>query len=154
MMIDYQLLNAQVTSLLEETNQIAALSNVTACINEMLDDINWIGFYFLIQNELVLGPFQGKVACTHIPLNKGVCGKAASTNSIQVVKNVHEFEGHIACDCASQSELVVPIEINNQVIALLDIDSPSLNRFDENDAIEFEKICKKISEAYLNHNWL
>ncbi|MEG0077907.1 GAF domain-containing protein [Anaerorhabdus sp.] len=152
-MTDYPLLNAQVKALLEEPNQIAALSNISACINETLTNINWVGFYFQINNELVLGPFQGKVACTHIPLNRGVCGKAASTKETQVIKNVHEFEGHIACDSASESELVIPINVNNQVVALLDIDSPSLYRFNDNDAKEFELICHLISEAYITHNW-
>lgn len=152
-MIDYPLLNSQVEALLEETDKIAALANLTACINESLDNINWVGFYFLTNNELVLGPFQGKVACTHISLDRGVCGKAASTKTIQIIKNVHEFEGHIACDSASESELVIPILVNDDVVGLLDIDSPSLNRFSERDAVEFEMICKLISEAYLLHNW-
>lgn len=152
-MIDYPLLNSQVEALLEETDKIAALANLTACINESLDNINWVGFYFLSNNELVLGPFQGKVACTHISLDRGVCGKAASTKTIQIIKNVHEFEGHIACDSASESELVIPILVNDDVVGLLDIDSPSLNRFSERDAVEFEMICKLISEAYLLHNW-
>lgn len=152
-MIDYPLLNSQVESLLEETDKIAALANLTACINESLDNINWVGFYFLANNELVLGPFQGKVACTHISLDRGVCGKAASTKTIQIIKNVHEFKGHIACDSASESELVIPILVNDDVVGLLDIDSPSLNRFSERDAVEFEMICKLISEAYLLHNW-
>ncbi|MEG0562658.1 GAF domain-containing protein [Anaerorhabdus sp.] len=152
-MIDYPLLNAQVESLLEESNKIAALANVSACINETLDNINWIGFYFLQNNELILGPFQGKVACTHIPLNKGVCGKAASYKQTQVVKNVHEFDGHIACDSASESELVVPIIVNDTVVAVLDIDSPTLYRFNDNDAKEFKNICTLISNAYLKFNW-
>ncbi|SJZ33635.1 GAF domain-containing protein [Anaerorhabdus furcosa] len=152
-MIDYPLLNSQVEALLEETDKIAALANLTACINESLDNINWVGFYFLTNNELVLGPFQGKVACTHISLDRGVCGKAASTKTIQIIKNVHEFKGHIACDSASESELVIPILVNDDVVGLLDIDSPSLNRFSERDAVEFEMICKLISEAYLLHNW-
>lgn len=152
-MTNYELLIAQVQGLLEEKNKIAALANVTACINENMNTINWVGFYFLDNNELVLGPFQGKVACTHLKIGKGVCGTAVSTRQIQLIPNVHNFPGHIACDNASESELVVPIFLDDQVIAVLDIDSPQRERFSSQDASCFEVICKKISEAYSTHNW-
>ncbi|HBN82351.1 MAG TPA: hypothetical protein DDZ89_00755 [Clostridiales bacterium] len=99
-----------------------------------MPDINWAGFYFLKNNELVLGPFQGKPACIRIPLGKGVCGTAAVTRKIQVVEDVHQFEGHIACDEASQSEIVLPILYDQRLIGVLDIDSPLLKRFDQTDA--------------------
>lgn len=152
-MTNTELLIAQVQGLLEERNRIAALSNITACINENMNTINWVGFYFVENEELVLGPFQGKVACTHLKIGKGVCGTAVYNKETQLVPNVHDFPGHIACDSASESELVVPIILDGQVIAVLDIDSPVLNRFTQNDATCFEMICKKISEAYTFHNW-
>lgn len=152
-MTNYELLIAQVQGLLEEKNKIAALSNVTACINQNMDTINWVGFYFIDNDELILGPFQGKVACTHLKIGKGVCGTAVATKQTQLIPNVHTFAGHIACDSASESELVIPIFLNDQVIAVLDIDSPILERFTVQDASCFEAICKKISEAYSIHNW-
>lgn len=124
----------QLYSLVEnEPSILANISNVTALINQTFEDINWVGFYFLDKNELVLGPFQGKVACTRIPLGKGVCGVAAMRNEVLRVDNVHEFQGHIACDFASRSEIVIPIVVNYQVIGVLDIDSPSFNRFTKKD---------------------
>ena len=130
----------QLYSLVEnEPSILANISNITALINQTLEDINWVGFYFLDKNELVLGPFQGKVACTRIPLGKGVCGVAAMRNEVLRVDNVHEFQGHIACDFASRSEIVIPIVVNYQVIGVLDIDSPSFNRFTKKD----EQILKE-----------
>ena len=122
----------------DEPNKLANLSNITAFLNQSLDDINWVGFYFL--DELVLGPFQGKVACTRLPIGKGVCGVAAMRNQIIRVDNVHEFHGHIACDSASKSEIVLPIMSNYQLIGVLDIDSPSYNRFTQRD----EDILKEV----------
>ena len=107
-----------------------------------MDDINWAGFYLYKNGELVLGPFQGKVACTHIKIGKGVCGTAAKESQTQLVKNVHKFPGHIACDSESNSEIVIPIIKNNNLIGVLDIDSPKLSRFDEAD--------KKFLEEYVN----
>ncbi len=130
----------QLYSLVEnEPSILANISNITALINQTFEDINWVGFYFLDKNELVLGPFQGKVACTRIPLGKGVCGVAAMRNEVLRVDNVHEFQGHIACDFASRSEIVIPIVVNYQVIGVLDIDSPSFNRFTKKD----EQILKE-----------
>lgn len=98
-----------------------------------MSDLNWVGFYLYKEDELVLGPFQGKVACVRIPMGKGVCGTAAQTYTVQRVHDVHEFEGHIACDAASNSEIVIPFSINGQLAGVLDIDSPSVGRFSEID---------------------
>lgn len=152
-MTNTDIIIAQIEGLLEEKNKIAALSNVTACLNENLESINWVGFYFVENNELVLGPFQGKVACTHIQLGRGVCGTCVTTQQTQLVPNVHDFPGHIACDSASESELVIPIIVDECIIGVLDIDSPLLNRFHQEDARCMEIVCKKISEAYTLHHW-
>ncbi|WP_163930743.1 GAF domain-containing protein [Paraferrimonas sp. SM1919] len=139
----YRIIALQAEALLEsESNQIAQLANLSALLNEHLADINWVGFYLNIDQQLVLGPFQGKVACTRIPFGRGVCGVAASTGQIQRVADVHQFEGHIACDSASNSEMVLPIILDNKVFGVLDIDSPSLNRFTEED----EKGLKNVVE--------
>ncbi|MFV0502916.1 MAG: GAF domain-containing protein [Lachnospirales bacterium] len=123
-----------------EEDFIAILSNLSAFINEYVDDINWVGFYLLKNNELILGPFQGSPACIHIQLGKGVCGTAAASKKTILVANVDEFTGHIACDSRSKSELVVPIFKNNEIYGVLDIDSPTLNRFSKVEQILFEKI--------------
>jgi len=131
---DYQLLTAQAVALIEgETDLTANLANISALLNMNLDNINWVGFYLLREDQLVLGPFQGNVACVRINLDKGVCGKAFSTNTIQRIADVHDFPGHIACDAASQSEIVLPINSNGKTLAVLDIDSPITNRFNEID---------------------
>ena len=116
-----------------EPDPIANMANVASLVWEYLPDLNWAGFYRMIGGELVLGPFQGKAACIRIALGKGVCGTAASTGETQLVKDVHAFPGHIACDAASASEIVVPIMQDGQVIAVLDLDSPRLARFDDED---------------------
>lgn len=123
----------------DEPNQIANLSNAAALLNQHLDRINWAGFYLLEKDTLVLGPFQGLPACVRIPLGKGVCGTAALKRETIVVPNVHEFPGHIACDQASRSEIVVPMIKNNELIGVLDIDSPEENRFDAHDAEMLEQ---------------
>lgn len=137
-MTELSLLNKQLDALLfEETNTVANLANASALINDMYEDLNWAGFYLYNEetNELDLGPFQGKVACMHIKNGNGVVGTAFKNQQIQRVANVHEFPGHIACDSASNSEIVVPITKNGKKIGVLDIDSPSLNRFtSENEA--------------------
>jgi L-methionine (R)-S-oxide reductase len=112
-----------------EPDLIANLANVSAALNQYLDQINWVGFYLMKQGELVLGPFQGKPACIRIPVGRGVCGTAVSSALTQRIDDVHAFPGHIACDAASNSELVVPILVNGTVVAVLDIDSPVQNRF-------------------------
>ncbi len=131
---DYHRLTKQAVALLEsEPDLIANLSNLSALLNMELQDLNWVGFYLMRDGELVLGPFQGKPACVRIPVGRGVCGTAVSTNSVQRVYDVHEFEGHIACDAASNSEIVIPFSINGEVAGVLDIDSPSVGRFSEID---------------------
>jgi L-methionine (R)-S-oxide reductase len=117
-----------------ETDAIANMANVAAILFHGLPDLNWAGFYRMLDGALVLGPFQGKAACIRIPLGKGVCGAAAATGETQIVEDVHAFPGHIACDADSRSELVVPIVIEGQVIGVIDLDSPSPARFDREDA--------------------
>lgn len=136
----YRQLNLQVKALCEgETNLIANLANVSAVLYEQLKEVNWAGFYLMNaslrgdEQELVLGPFQGKAACVRIPVGRGVCGTAVATRTAQLVEDVHQFEGHIACDGASNSEVVVPIFQGNDIVAVLDIDSPKLARFDQQD---------------------
>lgn len=129
----------------DEPDPIANMANAAAAIWEYLPDLNWAGFYRLIDGELVLGPFQGKAACIRIPLGQGVCGTAASTRQTQVVLDVHAFPGHIACDAASASELVVPIVRDGKVIAVLDLDSPLVARFDSEDAAGCEALAALLS---------
>lgn len=130
---------------------ITILSNASALLNEYLDNINWVGFYLYKDGKLILGPFQGKVACMVIPLNKGVCGYCATNKETIIVKNVHEFKGHIACDSASESEICVPIIVNNELYGLLDIDSPTQNRFNDKDKENLEKAIE-IIKKHLNQN--
>lgn len=134
-MTDYSLISKELEALTSDVNDlIANLSNASALLNMELTDINWVGFYLLHKNELILGPFQGKPACVTIPVGKGVCGTAVFTDSIQLVKDVHEFPGHIACDSASKSEIVMPLHNNSgKIVAVLDIDSPTTGRFTETD---------------------
>lgn len=140
----YRTLSRQVEALMAgEDDLVAAMANFSALINDNLDDLNWAGFYLTKGEQLVLGPFQGKVACTRIPWGKGVCGTAAALNQTQRVADVHLFEGHIACDSASNSEIVVPVRQNGKVIAVLDIDSPLLNRFDQDDQDGIELLVKQ-----------
>lgn len=128
-------------------HKIADLANAAALIYNALDDLNWAGFYMLEENILVLGPFQGMPACIEIPLGRGVCGTAAMNNETLVVKNVHEFAGHIACDSASNSEIVIPLRVNGEVVGVLDIDSPSFERFDEKDKAGLEELAKIIEKV-------
>ena len=146
----YELLAQQLQALIEgEPDLIANLSNASAAINEALVNINWDGIYLVKENMLVLGPFQGKPACIRIQFGKGVCGTAAKKDETQLVKDVHEFPGHIACDSASRSEIVIPIhDKNGAVAAVLDIDSPDLARFDETDQSGLE-LCVNVLEKYL-----
>ncbi|ANQ64536.1 GAF domain-containing protein [Staphylococcus equorum] len=144
---NYDLLQKQVASLIEhESNLIAILSNVSALLNDSLDQINWVGFYLIENNELILGPFQGHPACVHIAIGKGVCGTAVETNESQLVEDVNAFPGHIACDANSKSEIVVPIHKDNQVIGVLDIDAPITNRFSNTDKIALEEIVKILEQ--------
>ncbi|KPV94529.1 Free methionine-R-sulfoxide reductase [Pseudoalteromonas sp. P1-9] len=143
----YQSLNNQVVALIEdETNLIANLANVSALLNLSLEDINWVGFYLLENDTLVLGPFQGNPACVRIPVGKGVCGTAFAEKQTQRIDNVHDFEGHIACDAASNSEIVIPLIKDGSYIGVLDIDSPSLSRFDSDDQTGLERIMASLAE--------
>lgn len=131
----YQTLAAQAHALIsDESDFIANLANISALLFNEMPDLNWSGFYLLKQQQLVLGPFQGKPACVRIDIGKGVCGTAVATGEIQVVPDVHEFPGHIACDSASNSEIVFPLRVRKEIIGVLDIDSPLLSRFDQADA--------------------
>ena len=133
-MADYEQLLLQAEGLLDGKDwSITTLSNAAALLYDALEDLNWAGFYLLREGELQLGPFQGKVACTHIAVGKGICGTAVSTARVQRVYDVHEFPGHIACDSASNSEIVLPLHVGGQIFGVLDIDSPSIGRFTEED---------------------
>ena len=132
-----------------EPDLIANLSNVSALLNQYLSDINWVGFYIMRDGELVLGPFQGKVACIRIPVGRGVCGTAAASKTTQRIDDVHAFPGHIACDSASNSELVVPIIVNDNVVAVLDIDSPKHARFTAEVQQEMEAVVNVLETL----NW-
>ncbi|MGE8034811.1 GAF domain-containing protein [Lysinibacillus sp. KCTC 33748] len=130
----YNTLAKQLDALLTgESDRIANLSNASALLNQFLPNINWVGFYVLQGEQLVLGPFQGLPACVRIPIGRGVCGTAVSKAETMVVKDVHDFPGHIACDAASQSEIVIPLKKEGEVIGVLDIDSPIVNRFSKED---------------------
>ena len=138
---NYDLLQKQVSSLIEdESNMIAILSNVSALLNDSLDQINWVGFYLVEDNELILGPFQGHPACVHIAIGKGVCGAAVAKDESQLVADVNAFPGHIACDANSKSEIVIPIHKDSNVIGVLDIDAPITNRFNNEDKQGLENI--------------
>lgn len=126
----------------EEKDMVANAANLSSLLFNTLDDVNWAGFYFFRENELVLGPFQGLPACIRIALGKGVCGTAAQSFETQLVEDVHEFPGHIACDAASNSEVVVPLIKDGQLIGVLDIDSPSKARFDRDDQAGLEKLSQ------------
>lgn len=126
----------------DEPDAIANMANVSALIWQYLPDLNWAGFYRNVNDELVLGPFQGKAACIRIPFGKGVCGAAATTRETQLVEDVHAFPGHIACDAASRSELVVPIVVQGKLIGVLDLDSPNPARFDAGDAAGCEALMR------------
>lgn len=147
-MTDYRLLAQQLRVLAEdEPHFLPVLSNASALINENMEDLNWAGFYLMNKGSLLLGPFQGKVACIRIEPGKGVCGTAAERDETQLVANVHEFAGHIACDSASNSEIVVPIHSGGKVIGVLDIDSPSLARFSEEDREGLELFVRTLEEV-------
>ena len=147
-MTDYRLLAQQIRALAEdEPNYIPVLSNASALLYESMDDINWAGFYLMNKGSLMLGPFQGKVACIRIKVGKGVCGTAVAEDATQLVRNVHEFPSHIACDSASNSEIVVPIHVGGRIVGVLDIDSPSLGRFSESDKQGLELFVKTLEEV-------
>ncbi|ADC87303.1 MULTISPECIES: GAF domain-containing protein [Staphylococcus] len=144
---NYNLLSKQLQSLIEdETNLIAILSNTSALLNDNLDQINWVGFYLIDNQELILGPFQGHPACVHIAIGKGVCGTAVAQNQTQRIADVHQFPGHIACDAQSKSEIVIPLHQNNEIIGVLDIDSPINSRFTEEDQRQLENLVSIIEQ--------
>lgn len=140
---DYTLLDSQLHALLDdEGDPLAATSNFVGLLYNALEEINWLGVYVLREDELVLGPFQGRPACVHIPLDEGVCGAAASTMQTQRIADVHAFTGHIVCDPDSRSELVVPLVVHDTLIGVLDIDSPVTRRFSPADEAGVEKLCE------------
>ncbi|KAE8178397.1 GAF domain-containing protein [Photobacterium carnosum] len=144
----YHRLTQQALGLIEgETDLIANLSNISALLNMELEQINWVGFYLLKQDQLVLGPFQGNPACVRIPVGRGVCGTAISENKVQRISDVHTFPGHIACDATSNSEIVIPLTVKGKLIGVLDVDSPNLSRFDQNDEqglVSFVEALQKV----------
>lgn len=146
-MTNYKELNSQLYGLIHGIPHIIAnLANASALLFDTLEDLNWAGFYLMENGKLILGPFQGKPACIEIAVGKGVCGTAVERNETVLVKNVHEFPGHIACDSASNSEIVIPIHKNDEIFGVLDIDSPTLSRFtgeDKTGLEEFVKILEK-----------
>lgn len=144
---DYELLLKQLSALLEdEKDHIAILSNASALLNQFLEEVNWVGFYLWKNDELVLGPFQGLPACTRIAYGKGVCGTAIEDNQTLRVADVQKFPGHIFCDGASRSEIVVPLIIRDKIFGVLDIDSPITERFDETDQVYIEKFAEIVLE--------
>ena len=141
-----KILIEQSKQLLQEEDLLASLCNLTALLYETNNDLNWLGFYFYKNDELILGPFQGKVACTHIKIGKGVCGTSYQKQEVLNIKNVHEFKGHIACDSASNSELVIPLD----KFGVLDIDSPIYDRFNKEDEETFVEIANLIKGKLAN----
>ena len=142
----YPLLEQQLSSLVEGCPPVSALANAAALLWDALEEINWAGFYLLKDETLYLGPFQGKTACTLIPVGRGVCGTAAAMRTVQLVPDVHEFPGHIACDSASNAEIVLPLIKDGKLLGVMDIDSPVLKRFDELDAAGLERLCSVLAE--------
>jgi len=140
---DFKLLNSQLEALLaDEPDALASAANFVGLLYNAFADINWLGIYVLRSDELVLGPFQGQPACVHIALGNGVCGTAAATRETHRIADVNAFPGHIACDMASRSEIVVPLIVDDVLIGVLDIDSPSLDRFSEDDQQGIEHLCR------------
>ncbi len=147
-MTDYKLLTEQIKALAEDEKWfVPVMANASAILYDNMEDLNWAGFYIMREGALVLGPFQGKVACINIPVGKGVCGTAVAKDETQLVEDVHQFPGHIACDSASNSEIVVPIHKDGKVAAVLDIDSPKLARFNQEDKAGLEEFVKAIEEV-------
>ncbi len=141
----YQLLNKQAAALISgEDDALANLANISSLLNASMTDLNWVGFYILRGDRLVLGPFQGKPACVQIPIGRGVCGTAVVEKTTQVVDDVDTFAGHIACDADSRSELVVPVVVDGDVVAVLDIDSPVQSRFDVEDQFGMEALVNTV----------
>jgi GAF domain-containing protein len=151
--LKYKQIIEQLPYLLEGISyDISILATTSALIAQYIEGLNWVGFYINKNETLLLGPFQGLVACTKIPFNRGVCGACATKNETIIVEDVHKFDGHIACDSRSNSEICVPINVNNKFYGLLDIDSPHLNHFDNVDKIYLENIIKIVESALNNIN--
>ncbi len=147
-MTDYALLCARLQALTAGVpHRISNLANASALLWQHLDKINWAGFYLLEQGQLILGPFQGKTACIVIPVGKGVCGTAAMQDAVQLVADVHQFPGHIACDSASNSEIVIPLHVNGEFFGVLDIDSPEFGRFTEQDLAGLTQFARILEQA-------
>lgn len=146
----YTRLVSQAQSLVSgEHDLIANMANISALLFTQMEQVNWAGFYLYKEDQLVLGPFQGLPACIRIPMGRGVCGTAAATREIQLVKDVHEFDGHIACDAASNSEIVIPLIVNDTLVGVLDIDSPETGRFDEEDQAGLTAIADLLIQSQL-----
>jgi len=150
-MTNYELTARQLAALTEEVPyEVANLANASALLWQEMPDINWVGFYKMTDGALVLGPFQGKTACIRIPVGRGVCGTAVAEDQIQLVYDVHDFPGHIACDSASNSEIVLPIHVKGEIWGVLDIDSPFVGRFTEEDKAGLEKIVAVLEKVLEN----
>ncbi|WP_232364398.1 GAF domain-containing protein [Salinimonas lutimaris] len=144
----YSRLQQQAQALVSgEHDLIANMANISALLFNNLEAVNWAGFYLYKEDQLVLGPFQGQPACIRIPMGKGVCGTAAQTRTTQMIEDVHQFDGHIACDAASNSEIVIPLIVNDTLIGVLDIDSPEFSRFTEQDKAGLEAIAAILVES-------
>ena len=146
--VNYELLCAQLAAMTEGIPyEVANLANASALLWQELPEINWAGFYKMTEGALVLGPFQGKPACIRIEVGRGVCGTAVAEDRTQLVYNVHDFPGHIACDCASNSEIVVPIHVNGAIWGVMDIDSPLVGRFTEADQKGLEAFVRSLEQV-------
>ena len=147
-MLDYKMIARQAKSLAEADNDfVPVLANVSALLYDAMDRLNWAGFYLMDKGSLLLGPFQGKLACIRIQVGKGVCGTAAAQDRTQRVEDVHQFPGHIACDAASASEIVVPIHSGGKVVGVLDVDSPEKGRFSQEDQEGLEQVVRALEEV-------
>ncbi len=147
----YQTLNSQVAAIIAgEKDIIANMANVSALLFDQLEQVNWVGFYRAQSEQLVLGPFQGKVACIRIPFGAGVCGTAAKTATTQRIADVHQFDGHIACDATSNAEIVIPVFQNDVLVAILDVDSTQFERFDEQDQVGLEATVALLEASFEN----
>ncbi len=147
------LINEQIRGFLTDPDMIASLANISSVIMNGYDDLNWAGFYFVKNGALIVGPFQGKPACSPIPFSKGVCGKCYRDMAVQRIDDVLAIQDHIACDSASRSELCVPVIVNGHVIMEIDLDAPVPDRFDEDFENEMVIAAKDIADAYLKHGW-
>lgn len=146
-------INQQIQGFLSDPDMIASLANISSVIYYGYSDLNWAGFYFVKGGQLIVGPFQGKPACTPIPFTKGVCGRCYREKAVQRIDDVLAVKDHIACDSASRSELCVPVIVNGEMVMEIDLDSPVASRFDEDFEKEILKAADDIASAYLQHNW-